>query len=114
MALSNYQWAAICLLAILYLLISARVAWRMGKLGHNTALWFLLTVFLTAVPATIVYWYHGYRRLQPGERGQLGRSASPPPRRCPRCGEILPPGGPDGAPPRCPRCGSQSDEVHLA
>ncbi len=97
----------IALIAVLVgsLLISAiRVARMARQYDRNPRLWFFITLFLTAIPATIVFWRDHLRRISgsdslpsfrrrlakesdiepPEEKSQPGAQLS----RCPHCGAV--------------------------
>ncbi len=102
--LTGFQWLALALLVVLYILSCVRVAARMKRIGRNGAAWFFISFFCTAIPATIVF-YREFSKLQ-----ATGA------KRCLHCGQIITPAEFDKSAPvkTCPKCGLDSDEVHLA
>ena len=87
-------------LAALYVVSCIRVAVSAGRRGRSPAGWFLITFFLTAIPAAIMF-HRTARRVQ-GDEGDTDVDASLP---CPFCEELIPRGElRKGLPLRCPHC----------
>ena len=61
--MTNLQWGLIIVAAILYVGLSARIARRMKRLGHNGVLWFFVSVLFTAIPASFVFLWHEFGHL---------------------------------------------------
>ena len=115
--MTNLQWVLIVAAAVLYLLTCLRVAMSFRRIGRSPILWFLITLFFTAIPPAI---YMSYLRLRtparrprPAERVKAGPAGV---RRCPHCGKIIPRDrapGPDGI-FTCPDCKQAIHEDQLA
>ncbi len=88
------HWILLALLVVLYVLSCIRVASRMGAIGKNPALWFLITLFLTFLPALIVL----RRRSAAATATGMFSEAE----RCRHCSEVLT--GSDAYADRCPAC----------
>lgn len=88
------HWILLALLVILYLVSCLRVAARMGAIGRNPVLWFLLTLVLTFLPALIVLRRHSRTASMFGGFADATR--------CPHCSEVLT--GADACAERCPVC----------
>jgi uncharacterized paraquat-inducible protein A len=107
-------WPAIIVLVLLHVFISARMAFIAGQLGRSRLRWFLLTLFLTAIPASIVL-----RRVRDellAKQAAAGEEEPPAvPKgflRCPHCRRLIQPKELDAAAPvrTCPRCGLRMEE----
>jgi len=108
MALSNFRWALIALVAAMYVVMCVRVAGRMAKIGRSGVAWFFISFFCTAIPAARVLRRH-YRHARAADQ-----SASRDVRRCEHCGAVL---GDDAGPPGqavCPQCDMKLNEETLA
>jgi len=131
---SGYQIALIVVLVLSLVVTAFRMARMASKLGRNPVLWFVISLFLTALPATIVFWRDQMQRMRasqslPGwslrrrRRGDGGEEpddvAQPPSaegggepdarqaasaERCPHCGSLLEPGDIGDGLARCPQC----------
>ena len=102
--LTSFQLALIVALVGSLLISAIRVARMARQHGRNPRLWFFITLFLTAIPATIVFWRDHLRRISgknslPSFRERLtDRSATEPLEeephidvrvsRCPHCGGV--------------------------
>lgn len=122
--LSGFQIALIVVLALSLAVTAFRMARMASKLGRNPYRWFFISFFLTALPATIVFWRDQMKRMSasqslPGwsrRRQRRGQDGDAPHegdpdaqqtaglQRCARCGSVLDPdqAGDGGA--RCPQC----------
>lgn len=102
---------AIIAIAVLYVITCVRIARRVkSATGRSAAVWFFITLVLTAVPAAIVLLRH-YRRMKyPSRKQDL------PPRRCRHCGRVLTEKNLDDVIDQqtCPHCGMKIDKDHLA
>ena len=105
-------------LGLLYVLISLRVAWRVGQSPGRRALWFVVTVALTAIPASLVLLHR--QRAEAAKRRRESTSEKRL-RRCMHCGGLLPEEAPAamdvegaGAGQTCPHCGMKLDSTHIA
>lgn len=97
-------------------------AFRIAKiaklLGRSPWVWFFISLFLTALPATIVFWHDRAKGVSAGYADNNNenddRLADDPPTvgRCPHCGEIL--DAADRAAGQCPHCNMTLDEGHYA
>lgn len=103
-ALTSLQWTVIALLAVMYVFTCVRVAMHMRRLGRSPVAWFFVTLFLTAVPASVVM-LREYRRRRDAAAAGPGR-ADPDAVRCPHCGAVI--AGPGKETPSgvviCPEC----------
>ena len=122
LALAPVQWFLIAALAMLYVITCIRVAVQMRRIGKNPAVWFFVTFFFTAIPASVVFLWRNFvwlrRRQGPADRrlhGEEDRDDDRATLRCPRCRrrislvEVQSAGGVK----TCPRCGSLLDEELL-
>ncbi len=103
--LTPLQIGLIAALAVSLLVSAVRVSRMAKQYGRNPRVWFFITLFLTAIPATIFFWREHLRRISArdslpssrrrgsdlsnvesaGEEPRLGGRA----RRCPHCGGVL-------------------------
>ena len=124
--LTNFQWALIACAAVLYLLTCVRVALALRRIRKNPVLWFLITLFFTAIPASLYIACRRFKML--GARGASGageqREVGPAGederraaiRRCRHCGAVITAReepAPDGL-QLCPECKQAIDEDYLA
>ena len=120
--LSPVQWLLITALVVLYVFTCVRVALHMRRIGQNPVLWFFLTFFFTAIPASVVFLWRNFawlRRRQtpagPGRPEAEGPDDDRPTVRCPRCRRrisLVEVQSADAV-KTCPRCGSLLDEELL-
>ncbi len=116
------------------LVVSAvRISMMAPRYNRRRWVWFVISLFFTAIPATIVFWHDYYRSISGREtlpslnrRLRKNRSSQPhaPTDRCPHCGEILTPDAvlqSDNAPEidrtvikKCPHCNMNLDKEHFA
>lgn len=120
--LTPVQWTLIGALVVLYVITCIRVARHMRRLRRNPVLWFFITFFLTAIPASVVFLWHNFawlrRRDRPAPPRPGGRSDPDDERatiRCPRCHRWISLAEVDSATGvrTCPRCGSILEEELL-
>ncbi len=124
LALSNYQWTILLVMAVCYLFLCVRTALRMKDTGRSFLLWLVVTVCLTSIPATIVLMIDQYRgrfgpwREEDDETDEPDDDAAerrPPKgtRRCPHCGSRFRTEDVDtvGGVPTCPSCGLTLDQA---
>ena len=108
-------------------------AFRISKMaphyGRRRWVWFFISLFFTAIPATIVFWRDYTRSVSARESlPALGRRlkktcstrSENPPERCPHCGEILLPvsekklENENNGYKKCPNCKMKLDMEHFA
>ena len=106
-AQSGSYWMVLALVAVMYVVMCARVAARMTKIGRSGVKWFLISLFCTAIPAAIVL----KRYVREARAAALGDDR--PTGRCRHCGAVLGTVAP-GAPSTCPECGMALNEETLA
>lgn len=101
------------------LVISAfRIARIARRLGRSPKAWFFISLFFTAIPATIVFWHDRAKVVTAGyaqPEDEDADATAPPPRptgQCPHCGAIL--DAADQAVSQCPHCHMKLDEGHCA
>jgi hypothetical protein len=90
-------------------------AWRMSRLaryyGRGPIRWFFISFFLTALPATIVFWHDARqsigRETRDKPEDESAHAAAPP--RCPHCGQTL-----DPASEYCEQCDLPVNKDHYA
>ena len=104
--------------AVLYVVMSVRVARQMRRLGRSPVRWFFITLFFTAIPASFVFLWHNFGWM-------FRRHADPPDDedepddgemvRCPRCSRRVATAELDTTEgvTTCPRCGSLFEEELL-
>ncbi|MFW6133492.1 MAG: hypothetical protein ACOC8F_06305 [Planctomycetota bacterium] len=81
LALTPWQWTLVAALAALYAATCIRVALVMRRAGHNPWAWFVITLLLTAIPATVYLSCLRFKSLRPGAGGRDtsgGETAAPP------------------------------------
>jgi hypothetical protein len=97
------------MLVLLYVVSCIRVAASAMRRGRSGAAWFLITFFLTAIPAAIMF-HRAARRAQ-GDEGDTDAAASLP---CPFCEELIPRSElRKGLPLRCPHCDALIERTFL-
>jgi len=117
-------------LLLAYVGVCVHVALRARSYGRRPIVWFFITFFCTAIPATIVFWKDQYERLGEGIRGRVPPSVDEEDDediaaasqsddqlvRCPHCGEPVPVDDLDRSAglAACPRCGLIINEEHTA
>lgn len=118
----------IAMVAAFYLYTCFRVARRMGAIGRSTGKWFLISLFASAIPATIVLIKEMRRRQEAHDepvRTQPDAKETPQsddtahsqaglPRRCPHCHQLLAEDQPQAVVPQCPSCKMTIDEGRYA
>jgi len=131
--MTNTQWMLIAALVALHVMTCLRTAATMRRIGRRPLPWFLVSLFLTSIPAAA---YMAWRRLKalrpPAGAAPKGAEGSDSAgsgedaariRRCPHCGEIIPVrqdrlrGRIEARPPgmqACPKCGLDINKDHLA
>ena len=103
--LTPLQIGLIAALAVSLLVSAVRVSRMAKQYGRNPRRWFFITLFLTAIPATIVFWRDHLRRISarnflPSSRRRGSDLSDVEPagegprpgggvRRCPHCGGVL-------------------------
>ena len=95
-------------------IIAAFCAARMARnFNRSPLIWFCITIFLSAIPATIVFWTEQRKRII-AQKSQQPEQSSETLTRCPHCGEVIT--GPDETTGQdeCPNCKLAIDERHLA
>ena len=120
--LTPFQLALIAALAGSLLISAIRIARMSKQYGRNPRLWFFITLFLTAIPATIVFWRDHVRRISgrdslPSFRRRLTGGSDIEPSeekphldvqvsRCPHCGGVYETTGKSAieAASTCPKC----------
>ena len=88
------------------LIVSAfRISRMAPHYGRRRVVWFFISLFFTAIPATLVFWRDYARSMSardslPGLGRRLkktrGAPSEDPPARCPHCGEFFPPADDNG------------------
>jgi hypothetical protein len=109
-------------LVLLYVVSCVRVSFAMHRTGRSFALWLLVTLCTTAIPAMVVLWQDSLKRLggaaRPagGGRGQADGPAEAEFVRCRHCGHLFSEAEARGAGGvrRCPNCDLPVDEGMLA
>jgi len=111
-ALTETGWLIVAAMAVLWVISAVRIAVHARRIGRRAALWFCITLLLTAIPALIVFNLEYFRSVR---RRGAGPPAAPP-RRCPHCRQVIAPGSeidtPAGA--VCPRCRLPVDQETIA
>ena len=118
-ALSQSEWGLVFVLLIAYVLSCARVAAMMRQVDRSPVRWFFITLLLTAIPATLLLWWHRYKALSGTGREEDEEEPGSPDkaavgRRCPHCQAVLTRDDPPAGSDLCPKCGRKIDEAHLA
>jgi hypothetical protein len=122
LALAPVQWFLIGALFVLYVITCVRVARQMRRIGKNPVVWFFVTFFFTAIPASVVFLWRNFAWLRRGRTPAAGRfdgedeqDADEATVRCPRCRRriSLVEVQSAGDVRTCPRCGSLLDEELL-
>jgi hypothetical protein len=107
---NRFEWAIFSVIAGLYVFSCFRMAIQARKHGRSVTAWFFITLFFTAIPASIVFFRDSVRQLRASLDAEIAPPQnSPPPagmKRCPHCGQRFQPdelfaAGPDQA---CPNC----------
>lgn len=120
MALTTWEFRGLLIAALAAsLTISAfRMARIAKRLGRSPWAWFFISLFLTALPATVVFWNDRAKHISAGY-ARDDKTAIPPTTsgatavgRCPHCGEILDAADRDCG--QCPHCRMKLDEGHYA
>jgi len=121
MALSTWEfrWLLIAALVASLTISAVRMARIAGRLGRSPWVWFFISLFLTALPATVVFWHDrargvsaGYARDDDKTNARRPARDAQPVGRCPHCGAIL--DAADWAAGQCPHCRMTLDEGHYA
>jgi hypothetical protein len=115
--MSALYWILVAMLLTVHLAMARRVATAAGRLGRSPIRWLAITICLSAIPATIVF-YLDVKRRQRERLAERNAPAAPPPRgiaRCPNCQAIIDPTESAGLPLKtCPRCHLPIEKVNLA
>ena len=117
-------------LALAYVGVCVHVALRARSYGRRPVVWFAITFFCTAIPATIVFWKDQYQMLGKGIRDREPDSIDEEDdedtagaaheadklARCPHCGQPVSTDELDRSAglAACPRCGLIINEEHTA
>jgi ribosomal protein L40E len=124
-----YSWAILGLLVAALVISAFRMARMAEQFGHNRYLWFVISLFLTAIPATLYFWREQARRIRADEqlasfarrRRRRDQTRNPSEdeddtehsradlRRCPHCGAVVP-----AEADRCENCSMKQDREHYA
>lgn len=123
----EYRWLLIAALVASLAISAIRMATFAGRVGRRPWVWFFVSLFFTALPATIVFWRDraknlsaGYarndnnaRHVQKNRRpdGEVARREKTA-GCCPHCGAIL--DAADQAGGECPRCRMSIDTGRYA
>jgi len=110
------KWAFLTAAAVLYLIMTVRVAGQMARIGRSPVRWFFISLFFTAIPSSIVLLHHRFAWLTDKDAPPPDVASNPPIETCPHCGELVDPDvapGPSGV-KTCPHCRQVVDEAHLA
>jgi uncharacterized paraquat-inducible protein A len=110
----EFRWLLIIIALVASLVISAfRIARIARLLGRSPWRWFFISLFFTAIPATVVFWRDRARSLSAGyAREEKSDGKQPVTGLCPHCGAIL--DAADKAAGECPRCHMTLDQGHYA
>ena len=118
--LSDLHWPLLGLLAGLYLFTCVRVAHQARRIGRNPVAWFFITLFLTAIPATIIFVrdQSSAQRRSGGGGGCANDASGGQERaisRCPHCQYMISPAERDTSAgvTVCPRCELPIDNEEL-
>lgn len=125
--LSGFQIALIVVLVASLAVSAFRMARIARSLGRSPYRWFFISFFLTALPATLVFWRDQMKRMRASEslpgfsrRVQPTRSETDEPEgagdsvvRCRHCGAVLD-GGEVFEAESCPRCGMILEQERYA
>ncbi|MBN1556084.1 MAG: hypothetical protein JXA11_15185 [Phycisphaerae bacterium] len=120
-ALTTWEYRLLLIAAfVAALIISAfRMARIAGRIGRSRWVWFFISLFFTAIPATVVFWHDRMKSISAGysqnddDTKSPGKKKSPAVAgRCPHCGAILTVA--DRAAGKCPRCKMILEEGHYA
>jgi len=115
----EFRWLLIAALVLSLTVSAFRMARMAGRLGRRPWAWFFISLFFTALPATVVFWRDRAKRIsagyarkddEPAARGTAERSR--PVGGCPHCGAIL--DSADRAAGECPRCRMSLDTGRYA
>ncbi len=68
-------WPIFGLIVGMYVLMTFRTAKQMGRSGRNATKWFIITFFLTAIPAGIVLLWDNFGWLITGDKASEGGTA---------------------------------------
>ncbi len=119
----------LALALLLTLVISAfRISRMAPQYGRRRVVWFFISLFFTAIPATLVFWRDYARSISardslPGLGRRLKKSrntfAEDPSDRCPHCGVFFTPAGSDNViegdgNKKCPNCKMAVEGKHFA
>lgn len=115
----EFRWLLIAALVLSLTISAFRMARMAGRLGRRPWVWFFISLFFTALPATAVFWRDRAKRISAGyarkdDESVARRTAerSRPVGGCPHCGAIF--DAADRAAGECPRCRMKLDEGHYA
>ncbi|MCD4825540.1 MAG: hypothetical protein K8S55_13165 [Phycisphaerae bacterium] len=110
LALTSIQIVLLAALGVSWIVTTFRVA-RMAKAyGRRPVVWFFITFFFSAIPATIVFWIDSMRNVSATDSLPSRRRMASRKRRCPQCGEIYLADETD----QCPNCKMPSDSEDMA
>ena len=115
LTLSNIQILLIVALAASLMISAFRMAKMARHYDRSPKAWFFISLFFTAIPATIVFWHDRTRSVSAGyaQQGQEESDTPAPAKgRCPHCGAILDAGDQENG--ECPHCHMALDEGHYA
>ncbi|MFP4106704.1 MAG: hypothetical protein ACLFVU_11515 [Phycisphaerae bacterium] len=114
--INEFYWAFLVVAAVLYVIATFRMALAAKRHGRSPVLWFFISLFFTALPATYVFHKDHVRQLKEFRESQAKKFAEfapktmPPAgsdgelRVCPHCGQHFSASEIDRSNPRCPHC----------
>jgi hypothetical protein len=129
-ALTFQQWMLIALGVAAWIIPAVRIARMARQYGRSPRRWFFITLFASAIPATIVFWRDYQKQMRaadvipgfggcPTDTDAAEHSDDEPDEqarcsgRCHHCGSPLPPEQTAGE-SVCPTCRMTRQEKHLA